>query len=210
MSSASHQSMPAMRRPVTLSDYTSSSSSSEHGLRASPGSLPYPSPYRTDVLAAFVDVNKALGARTTRQSVAEKPRPAAHAPPPTMPPTEPLRPRRPQKLQTSSTRPTHVAGSNHPMMAGQERINPRFSTASAPAYSQWPAMSAQHELNSHGRYRRASASEEHMASHRPALRVTIPSSGQPSRQVHGRPKNTFADLGLKPAPLKDGSGCVIM
>ena len=210
MSSASHQSMPAMRRPVTFSDHTSSSSSSEHGLRASPRSLPYPTPYRTDSLAAFVDVNKALGARATRQSVAEKSRSAARAPPPKMPSPEPLRPRTLQKPQPSSTRPTHVVDSTHPMMSRQERINPRFSTASAPAYSQSPAMSAHREVNPHGSYRRASASEEHMAWKRPALRVTIPPSGQPSRKVPGAPKGTFTDLGHKPAPLKGGSGCVIM
>lgn len=202
--------MPAMRRPVTFSDHASSSSSPEYGLRASPGPLPYPSPYHVDTLTAFVDVNKALGARVTRQSVAEKSRSTARAPPPKMPSPEPHRPRTLQKPHPSSTRPSHAGGSTHPAFAGQERINPRFSTASAPAYTHWPAMSAQHELNPRGSYRRASASEEHMVSKRPALRVIIPSSSQPSRKVHGGPKVTFTDLGLKPAPLKDGSSCIVM
>lgn len=207
MSSASHQSSSTMRRSIAFSDYATSSSSTGHGHHASPGSLPHPSPYGAERLAAFIDVNKALGARTTRQSVAPKPRPAVHAP--RLPSVEPLRPRVLKKPQPSNP-PTHVADSSRPMMAGQERINPRFSTASAPAYTHWPA-STQHEMNPHGSYRRASASEEHMASKRPALRVTIPPSGQqPSRRGHGAPKDTFADLGHKPAPLKDGSGCVIM
>lgn len=209
MSSASHQSSPAIRRPVTISDHSSYSSSTDHGLQPWPPLRLQASPYMTDRLSAFADVNKALGARAARQSVADKARPPARMP--QMPAPEPNQPRTLKKPQPSNARPTHVADANHPMMAAREHYNPRFSTASAPAYTQSPAMPAQYESHPHGSYRRASESDEHMASNRPALRVIIPSTSQPSGRVHGAQKaTTFADLGHKPAPLKDHSGCVIM
>jgi hypothetical protein len=191
----------------------SSSSSAGHGQQHTrTPSGQYPSPYNgsegMNLAEAFAEVNRALGARTTRQSVAIAKPPAA-APPPQTRPTEPLRPRTLKKPQLSDGAP-RINASRESEARRRPEVDHRFSTASAPTtYIRTPVTPWEHDSRSQERYWRASTSESIMAARRPDLRIVIPPA-RPARSAHRGQKDTFAGMGIRAAPSKDQSGCIAM
>lgn len=213
MSNSTHtRPSSVLSQPVPMSMHTSSSSSTGHGgyMRSISGARPSSS-YASDAVnlaEAFADVNRALGSRRTRQSmVGESSSRAVPAQAPKTPSPEPPRPRTLKKPQPASDNSARMDMSRFVETRSRgEVVNPRFSTASEPAYTQ-PLTPWAH-LRVQDGSRRASMIEQSTVPRRPELKIVIPGVPAARQARHGQ--RDVLDRGHKSAASKNHSDCVIM
>ncbi|KAG9094560.1 hypothetical protein FS749_012226 [Ceratobasidium sp. UAMH 11750] len=200
-------------QPVLPSGYMSSSSSAGHGRYMRPTSRGRPSSYYSadtvNLAEAFADVNRALGSRPARQSMAARPSSQAGPSQALNTPSPPPHTRTLKKPQPTSDIPARMDASRSAEARRWEGgANPRFSIASEPAYIR-PPVAPWEQLRVQDSSRRASFVEQSSTPRRPDLRIVIPGAPGGQRPQH-RGQREVAGKGHRSAASKDRSGCVVM